>query len=112
MAVGVIGADTNMRPGSGPFLGLATIVVPGIVASAIGVPPGVMTVYPTVAPHAAPVAVGSGTAWTRAAKQAALGPPKAGCAQGGFPGPGTATAQTVAFTPVKRAPLGFVPGFP
>src|SRR5215475_6308102 len=109
IAVGVIGfvnalipivpaafTEITWMPGDGPFLGLAAIVVPGLVASAIGVPPGVVTVNPTGAPQpAAPPGSEAGAAFPRAATQAALAPPNAGCLQGGFPGPFTATAQIV-----------------
>src|SRR5262245_11535190 len=106
-------ADTTMMPGDGPFFGLAVIVAPGLVKSASGVPPAVVTVTPTGAPQAAgPPFPLPGTAAARAATQAAFAPPKAGWAQGGFPGPFTAIAQSVAFTPVNTAPAGLVPGFP
>src|SRR5262245_20860457 len=92
-------ADTSMIPGSGPFLGLAVIVKPGTVASALGRPPGVVTVAPTGAPQTAAVAVAFGTIWSRIATQAGFVPPKIGCAQGRRSAAAPALSHTVAFTP-------------
>src|SRR5262245_7810662 len=87
-------ADTTWIPGSGPFLGFAIIVVPGDVISALGRPPGVVTVAPTGAPQTAAVAAGFGAAWIRIATQAGLAPPKAGCTQGGTPAAPPARTHT------------------
>src|SRR5262245_30276499 len=98
----VFGTDTSRMPGSGPFFGLAVIVKPGTVASALGRPPGVVTVAPTGAPQTAAVAVAFGTIWSRIATQLGFGfaPPKTGCSQGSKgSGAAPARAQSVAFTP-------------
>src|SRR5262245_33920403 len=95
-------ADTTMIPGSGPFFGFAVIVAPGTVMSALGRPPGVVTVAPTGAPQTAAVAAGFGAAWIMIATQAGFAPvaPKAGWWQGGTPAAPPARAHTVAFAPV------------
>src|SRR5262245_55657507 len=92
----VFGTDTSKMPGSGPFFGLAVIVKPGTVASALGRPPGVVTVAPTGAPQTAAVAVAFGTIWSRIATQVGTLPPKTGCTQGAeWPGPLLAFTHTV-----------------